>query len=213
MSSSSFDQLIALVVFSVVGAFTPGPNNVMLLASGVNFGFRRTLPHIAGIVVGHPVMVAIIAYGLGTVFRAHPWMHLAIEAVGVVYLLWLAQRIAFQPVSNGIDAGVVRTAKPLGFWPAVGFQWVNVKGWVAAISAAAVYVPETFTPTEGAAFLFSVFFPVALLATCAWTGLGAGIARFLRDRLRLRLFNLTMGVLLVVSIWPAFVDLWHWANG
>ncbi|NLH83087.1 MAG: LysE family translocator [Phyllobacteriaceae bacterium] len=208
MSSSVADQLIALLIFSVVGAFTPGPNNVMLLASGVNFGFRRTLPHMAGVALGHPLLAGFVALGLGETFRALPWLRTAIEAAGVVYLLWLAARIAFQPVARGIDPGPgARRAKPFGFFQAMGFQWVNAKGWVVVISAVSVYVPEGFGSLAGAALLMTVFFVVAVFSTAAWTALGAGIARWLRDPLRLRLFNVTMALALVASLEPAFVDL------
>lgn len=208
MPADTVDQTIALVVFTVISSMTPGPNNLMLLASGVNFGFRRTIPHIAGVVVGFPAMTALVALGLGGVFRAAPRLHDAIEAVGVVYLLWLSYRIAVQPVTRGVE---VRTkgpaAKPFGFFPAVAFQWVNAKGWVTAISAVSVYVPDGYGAVRGAAFLVAVFLPISIVSTCAWTGLGASIAHLLHEPRRLRLFNFTMAALLVASLWPAFVDL------
>ncbi|MCE1237510.1 MAG: LysE family translocator [Hyphomicrobiales bacterium] len=208
MFADYVDQTIALVVFTLISSMTPGPNNLMLLASGVNFGFRRTIPHIAGVVVGFPAMTALVALGLGGMFRAAPWLHDAIEVVGVAYLLWLAAKIAFQPVSRGVE---VRTkgaaAKPFGFFQAAAFQWVNAKGWVTAISAVSVYVPDGFGAIGGAAFLVAVFLPISIASTCAWTGLGASIAHLLHEPTRLRLFNLTMAASLVASLWPAFVDL------
>lgn len=211
MSHVFADQTIALVVFAVISFFTPGPNNVMLLASGVNFGFRRTLPHIAGVSLGYPAMTALVALGLGGVFKAVPWLHMAIEVAGVVYLLWLAAKIAFQPVDRGVDPGAgAARAKPFGFFQAAAFQWVNVKGWVMVISAVSVYVPDGLGAIGGAALLFGVFLLTGIGSTTAWAGLGTVIARFLRDPLRLRLFNLTMGLLLVVSLWPAFGDIAGW---
>lgn len=208
MTPGFSDQLIALAVFAVIASTTPGPNNLMLLASGVNFGFVRTIPHIAGVAIGFPAMTALVALGLGGMFRAAPWLHDAIEAVGVVYLLWLAGRIALQPVHRGVEAGAkAAAAKPFGFFQAVAFQWVNAKGWVTAISAVSVYVPDTFGAVGGAAFLTAVFLPVSIASTAAWTGLGASIAHLLQDPLRLRLFNLIMAALLVASLWPAVADL------
>lgn len=208
MTSSSLDQSIALIVFSIVGAFTPGPNNVMLLASGVNFGFRRTLPHMAGVTIGHPVLAVVVAIGLGETFRALPWLRIAIEAAGVVYLLWLAGKIAFQPVARGVEPGPgARRAKPFGFFQAAGFQWVNAKAWVMVISAVSVYVPEGMGTAGGAALLAVVFLLTDACSTACWAAMGVGIARWLRDPLRLRLFNVTMALLLVASLEPAFVDL------
>lgn len=214
MSPAFGDQVIALVAFSVISAFTPGPNNVMLLASGVNFGFRRTIPHIVGVSFGYPVMAALVALGLGGIFRTLPWLHTAIEALGVVYLLWLAAKIALQPVERELREGDgERRAKPFTFLQAAAFQWINAKGWVMAISAVTIYVPETLGPVGGAALLFGVNFVTAVGSTCAWAGLGTGIARWLDDPLRLRLFNVTMSLLLVASLWPAFVDLAGWIRG
>ena len=206
------DQLVALFVFSCIGAFTPGPNNVMLLASGVNFGFRRTMPHILGVAIGFPVMTALVALGLGYVFKTQPWLHVAIEIVGVVYLLWLAAKIAFQPVERGIGV-VASAAKPFGFFQAVAFQWVNVKGWIMAVSGVSVYVPDGLSPTAGALVLAGVFLVTGIGSASTWAAFGTIIARFLHEPRRLRLFNWTMGILLVLSLWPAFVDFLNWVRG
>lgn len=209
MSSTFVDQMIALFVFAHIQAYTPGPNNVMLLASGVNHGFRRTLPHMMGVAVGLPVMTTAVALGLGFVFKSHPWLHGVIEIVGVAYLLWLAAKIALQPVDRGI--GVVRTeSRPFGFWQAAAFQWVNVKGWIMVISGVSVYVPDGLGPVAGAGVLSGVYFVTAIGSAATWAAFGTLIARFLHVPARLRAFNLTMGALLVLSLWPAWVDFAHW---
>lgn len=212
MSAAFVDQLSALIVFAIISGFTPGPNNVMLLASGVNFGFRRTLPHIAGVSIGFPVMSAAVAIGLGAVFRTQPWLHTVIEAIGVVYLLWLAAKIAFQPVAGGVGE-VEATARPLTFFQAAAFQWVNVKGWIMAISGVSVYVPDGLGTYGGAALIFVVYLFNGIASSSTWAGFGTVIARFLHDPLRLRLFNLTMGALLIASLAPAWVELFHWLAG
>jgi len=212
MSTTFADQLIALFVFANISAYTPGPNNVMLLASGVNHGFRRTLPHVLGVAIGFPVMTAAVALGLGFVFKSQPWLHVAIEIVGVFYLLWLAAKIAFQPVDHGI--GVPRTeSRPFGFLQAAAFQWVNVKGWIMAISGVSVYVPDGLGPLAGAGVLSGVYFVTGIGSASTWAAFGTLIARFLHEPRRLRAFNLTMGALLVVSLWPAWIDFAHWLRG
>ena len=213
MSALFVDQLIALFLFALIAATTPGPNNVMLLTSGVNFGFRRTIPHMTGVSLGFPVMAAAVALGLGSVFQRLPWLHDVIEAIGVVYLLWLSAKIAFEPVDRGIDEGAKGTARPMSFVAAVAFQWVNVKAWIMAISGVSVYVPDGLSAPAGAAVLFAVFLTTAVLSTVQWTLFGTLIARFLHDPLRLRIFNVTMALLLVASLWPAFVDLARWISG
>ncbi len=208
------DQFWALVVFSVISFFTPGPNNVMLLTSGVNHGFRRTIPHMAGVSLGYPAMTALVALGLGSVFRAEPRFHDAVEVVGVGYLLWLAWKIATAPVDRGIDDGhVVTAARPFGFLQAAAFQWVNVKGWVMVVSAVSVYVPDGPSMIAGIALLFGVFLITGIGSTVTWAALGAMIARWFDDPVRLRAFNVAMGVLLVASLWPAFRDIAGWIGG
>ena len=212
MPAAFYDQLLALFVFAVIGAFTPGPNNVMLLASGVNFGFRRTGPHILGVAIGFPVMAAAVALGLGFVFRTQPWLHGAIEVVGVVYLLWLAAKIAFQPVENGIEV-TESASRPLSFLQAAAFQWVNAKGWIMVVSGVSVYVPTGLGPIAGASVLAAVFFTTGIGSASTWAAFGTLISRFLHEPRRLRLFNLTMGALLVLSLWPAWVDFVSWIGG
>jgi threonine/homoserine/homoserine lactone efflux protein len=206
------DQIVALLLFSAISGCTPGPNNVMLLASGVNFGFRRTIPHIVGVSIGSPLMVASVALGVGSLFRAEPRLRDLIEVAGVLYLSWLAWRIAATPVAPTIGGGARSggVGRPMGFWTAVGFQWLNVKAWVVAISAVSVYVPESWSAIAGAGLLFSVMFVTAALATVMWAGFGSLLARFLQDPIRRRLFNLIMAILLMLSLWPAFADIAGW---
>ena len=208
MSAAFADQLLALVVFAVTSFFTPGPNNVMLLTSGVNHGFRRTIPHMAGVTIGFAVMTILVAVGLGSVFHAHPRIHDVVEAAGVAYLLFLAFRIATAPVDHGLDAGGAATAaRPFSFLQGAAFQWVNAKGWVMVVSVVSIWVPEGEGATVWLVLIFVVFLVTGVGSTVTWAVLGATIARWLRAPLRLRLFNLTMAGLLVASLWPAFGDL------
>ena len=121
---------VALVVFAAVMAFTPGPNNVMVLSSGLTYGFRRTLPHIAGIAIGVSFMVAAMGLGLETIFIAYPVLQTILKYAGIAYLIYLAFGIA---MSSSVAPGQDSQRGPMTFWTAALFQWVNVKGWVMAI--------------------------------------------------------------------------------
>lgn len=196
------DLLAALIAFAFVSSVTPGPNNLMLLASGVNFGFRRTVPHMLGIGIGFTVMVALVGLGLAGVFTAWPPARAALQAVSVVYLLWLAWKIAqAAPPGNAPDS----RGRPLSFLQAAAFQWVNPKAWTMALGAVALYAPGQ----EVAAVLWvaAVFGLVNLPCVSVWTVLGMGARRRLAHPARLRLFNRAMALLLVASLWPVLAGL------
>jgi len=195
------EMFTALVVFASAMAFTPGPNNIMVTASGVNFGFRRTLPHILGITFGFFVLIAVCAAGLGAVFAAYPPLQLVLKLTGAVYLLWLAWKIAS---AAPVSAEQERVATPISFWQAALFQWVNPKAVVAAVSAIAIYVRPTHWLADFT--LLQIVFAIAtLLAVATWTGFGVALRRVLSDAKQARIFNVAMAVLLVGSIVPMVV--------
>src|SRR5512139_2622779 len=135
-----YDVFAALVLFVFVTAFTPGPNNIMVTASGVNFGFVRTVPHMAGITAGFVVLVVSAAAGLGAVFAAAPELQTALKIAGALYMLWLAWKVANSSPDSGAK---IDLARPMTFWQAVAFQWVNPKAVVMALTVIALYVrPE-----------------------------------------------------------------------
>ncbi|AJO77335.1 MULTISPECIES: LysE family translocator [Pseudomonas] len=194
----SIDLLLAFALFAFVTSVTPGPNNAMLLASGVNFGFRRTVPHILGISSGFLVLVLAVGLGLGAVFEAYPVLYKVLRYVGAAYLLYLAWNIARSgPVSQDIDG----KGRPLGFWGAAAFQWVNPKAWVMALGAI-----STYTPLQG--YFFNVVVIASLFALInapsvgVWAGFGSVLRNVLRDPRWLRLFNYGMALLLVISLFP-----------
>jgi threonine/homoserine/homoserine lactone efflux protein len=199
MSSAvmSLDVLLALASFAFVGSVTPGPNNVMLLASGLNYGIRRSLPHAFGISLGFGAMVVIVALGMGQVFRAYPQIETGLTVIGAVYMLYLAWQIAQAgEVAEG-EAG----ARPMTFLEAAAFQWVNPKAWVLAVTAAVAFVPVQW-PVIGALIVGVVFILVNLPSISIWLAFGAGLRRFLADPAKRRVFNWTMAALLVASLWP-----------
>jgi threonine/homoserine/homoserine lactone efflux protein len=203
--------MVALAVFTFATAFTPGPNNIMVTASGVNFGFARTIPHMAGITIGFLVLIVACAAGLGLMFTAMPALHLALKIIGALYMLWLAWKVAnARPAGEGNgDSGKGLgdgSARPLTFLQGAAFQWVNPKAVVIALSAISLYVrPDHRLADILTVLLMFGFFTAATVIT--WTGFGVALRSVLRHPRRARIFNVVMALLLVVSIapmvWPA----------
>ncbi len=191
------DLFLGLLLFAFVSSITPGPNNMMLLSSGLTFGFRRTIPHILGVALGHPAMVLAIGFGLGEVFERVPAAYTALKITGAAYMLYLAWRIA----SSGPVKARAGDARPLTFFQAALFQWVNPKGVIMAVTVVSLYtVPADFTASLVIAA--TVFLFTNLLAVSTWTAFGSMLQRFLSDDRAVRWFNIVMAVLLVLSLIP-----------
>lgn len=202
LNSLPLELLPAFALFAFVSSITPGPNNTMLLASGVNFGFRRTMPHAVGISVGFAVMVLAVGLGLGAVFKAVPVLYTVLRYVGAVYLLYLAWKIATSgPVGQAQD----NSAKPMGFWAAAAFQWVNPKAWVMAVSGVTTYAPAQGYVTNVIAIAV-VFGIINMPSVCVWAGFGSLLRNLLQDPRWRVAFNITMAVLLVASLYPLLVS-------
>ncbi len=193
MSPQSFT---ALLLFMIVALFTPGPNNTMLLSSGVAYGLKRSAPHISGINIGFSLMAFLVCLGLGAIFMASPLLHNALRIVCAAYLCWLAWKIAHAgEVGETGDA-----ARPQTFYQAAMFQWVNPKAWMAAIAAAAYGIQGK--PFASACIIAGVALVVGFPASVTWVTFGAGLRRFLKSPRALRVFNVAMALLLVVSALP-----------
>ena len=192
----SIELLLALVGFAFVSSITPGPNNLMLMASGANFGFRRTVPHMLGVGIGFTIMVLLVGAGLMQVFDRWPVAHQALKVVSVAYLLWLAWKIARagEPGQGGTGA------QPISFLQAAAFQWVNPKAWFMALTAITAYAPDRSLWAVGLVAL--IFGAINLPTVSSWTLLGREMRRVLTNPRRLTLFNWTMAGLLVASLWP-----------
>jgi threonine/homoserine/homoserine lactone efflux protein len=194
--------LIAFVMFAVVMFFTPGPNNVMLLSSGLTYGFRRTLPHIAGITLGFAFMVAAVGLGLGTVFIAYPVLQTILKYAGIAYLIYLAGMIA---MSGAVTPRQDNRRGPMTFWAAVLFQWVNVKGWVMAIGIITAYSAVASFPWN-IAIQATLMLVLGAVSSMTWTLFGSSLRSFLTSPLAVRVFNVLMALLLLGSLYPVFTD-------
>ena len=194
----SLDAFLALLVYALVTSITPGPNNLMLLASGVNFGIARTVPHMLGISIGFLVLLLAVGFGLGAVLTAFPALHMALKIAGAAYLLYLAWKIA---MSRSISDKKGAEGRPMRFIDAAAFQWVNPKAWVMAIIAMAVYTNPDH-PFVSVALISIAFTIVNLPSVSVWAGFGTALRGFLSDPVRLKWFNITMGVLLAATLWP-----------
>ncbi|WP_322889635.1 MULTISPECIES: LysE family translocator [unclassified Yoonia] len=197
----TYEILIALVGFAFASSITPGPNNVMLMASGANYGLRRTVPHMLGISVGHAFMVFMVGVVLLGVFLTYPALNIVLKVVSAAYMLWLAWKIA-----NAVppEAKAV-TGKPFTFLQAAAFQWVNPKAWFMAITAISAYAPQDRGLVVGSLMVAGVFAATNLPAVTVWAWIGVQVRRWLGTARRLRMFNITMAVLLVASLWPMLV--------
>ena len=191
------ETFLALLVFSFVSSITPGPNNFMLMASGVNFGFRQTIPHMLGIAVGFASLLLAVGFGLGALLIAFPQLNLALKVLGGAYLLYLSWKIATNRSIGSAGTG----ASPMTFMQATAFQWVNPKAWVMAITAMSVYTnPQA--PLVSVLLVAAAFTIVNLPSVSTWTGFGVVLRQFLADPVRLKWFNIAMGVLLAATLWP-----------
>lgn len=197
------EQLLAFSLFTLAGAVTPGPNNTISTLSGATFGFRKTMPQMLGVSVGYPLMLAALGLGLGELFKVLPWLHNAMRYVGAAFLLYLAWKLvrANAPQSAG-------TARPVGFFEAFFFQWLNPKAWSIALGAIAAFTTPGLSTN---AFLWEVAIFTAISAVITfpslvlWCLFGVAISAMLKDDRKRRIFNYTLAVILVLSIAVLFV--------
>ena len=192
----NIETLTALALFAFVSSATPGPNNLMLMASGANYGFRRTIPHMFGISLGFLVLMLLAGIGLVQVFDTYPVSHTILKVLSVMYMVYLASKIATAAPVKERSA----SSRPMTFLQAAAFQWVNPKAWAMALTAITVYVADGgVLVLTLAAFIFAC---VNLPSITVWTVMGQQMARILTNPVRLRVFNWTMAALLIASLYP-----------
>jgi threonine/homoserine/homoserine lactone efflux protein len=195
------EMILPLTVFGFVSSITPGPNNVMLTASGSAFGFRRSVPHMLGITLGFPVMIFTVGLGLGEIFIKYSQVHLALKYVGAAYLLYLAWRIAQSGQPGDSDA----KGRPLSFLEAAAFQWVNPKAWMMAVSS----IPA-FTTIGGNYYaellVITLVWGLLCIPSClTWCLFGVAIRQLIRTPETARIVNYGLAVLVALSIVPLFL--------
>lgn len=198
-------EYLAIMAFAITTCVTPGPNNAMIMASGLNYGIRRSMPHFTGIILGFPVMVLAVGLGIAQLFEVYPVLHLVLKIVGAAYLSYLAYKIASSPVSeNNVTEG-----KPFTFVQAAAFQWVNPKAWVLAVGATVTYT------TLGDGYVLQVLTIGAIFLVCGapcimlWLWGGASLKTLMRNPGYVRVFNISMALLLMASLVPVFIDLYQ----
>lgn len=190
-----FQQVGALALFAIVTTFTPGPNNLMLMTSGANVGFKRTIPHMLGVTLGFGLMLILVGVGLMGVFSAYPMAHQLLKYASLIYLLYLAVKIAMSGKAQGTDE-----YKPMTFLAAASFQWVNPKGWSMALSAITLY--SSAGHWWELSLIALVFILANLPSVCFWAAAGTRLQHWLTTSLRIKSFNYLMAVLLLLSTVP-----------
>jgi threonine/homoserine/homoserine lactone efflux protein len=200
--SISQPLLLAFTLFALVMFFTPGPNNIMLLSSAVTYGFRRTLPHIAGITIGFAFMIAAVGTGLGTVFIAYPVLQTVFKYAGAIYLVYLAAIIA---ASGPAQDGQNGRRGPMTFLGAAMFQWVNAKGWVVVIGTITAYAAIARFPWN-IVIQTAISLAIGAASSLSWALFGSALRPVLASVRAVRIFNITMAGLLLASLYPVFMD-------
>ncbi len=199
----TIELITALIAFAFVTSITPGPNNLMLMTSAINFGFRRTLPHMLGVALGFTFMIAMIGLGLKEIFDAFPISYQILKIISVIFLSYLAWKIAnAAPLKKN---GNNNTTKPLNFLQAAAFQWINPKAWIMAVSAIGTYTTSDQTML-GMILVAVIFGAINLPSISIWVAMGTKLQSFLNSALRLRIFNVTAALLLIFSLAPVLLS-------
>ena len=197
---------LAVLFFAFSTTITPGPNNIMIMSSGVNYGVKASLPHWLGICLGFPLMVLLVGLGFGLVFDRYPHLHQLIKVLGTAYLLYLAWRIA----SARTETIATGKSKPLNFWQAAAFQWVNGKAWVMASGAVAAFTSVTGVYWWQVLMITLAFLLVAFPCVGVWMLFGAGLRKLLNNAVAQRIFNLLMALILLLSVLPVVIEIWQY---
>ena len=199
------EQWWGAALFMLVSSITPGPNNTMLMASGVHFGYRRTLAHLVGVQLGFGFMLIAVGLGLHAVLAQFPAFYDVVRFAGGAYMVWMAWSLASArphvQEQATIEQSLQNEPQPLGFWGAVLFQWVNPKAWVMAVTIMSAYVP----PGAGLLHIAPLGLMFAVLGfpcSSVWVGFGSALRSYLQDPFRMRVFNCSMAAALLASLYP-----------
>lgn len=188
-------ELVALVPFAFVGTVSPGPNNTVLWASGLRFGFRPTIPHVLGTALGIGVLVVGVSAGIGALLEAVPAAELVLKVVGSLYLLYVAYLVLG---SGGV--GRTEVSNPLTVWQAIAFQCVNPKAWIFAIAAVGTFLPPGLPWVVGVAVLAGILMAVVVGSSSIWAVGGAALGRVVDDERTRRIISIGLAAMLVASV-------------
>lgn len=194
-------DLIPILLFAISTTLTPGPNNFLIMNSGLKFGIKKSLPHYLGICVGFPLMVLLVALGFGAIFLKYQWLKQILKIIGSIYMLYLAWQI----LSSSSNAKIFSASKPFSFTKAVMFQWINPKAWLMAIGAISIFTITTSYFTNAVAISI-IFFLACLPLIGVWLIFGAVLQKILKEEKHQRWFNIVMAICLVASIAMIFLD-------
>tara|TARA_A200000159_G_scaffold119154_1_gene113069 strand:- start:9 stop:620 length:612 start_codon:yes stop_codon:yes gene_type:complete len=197
-------EYLTIILFAIATCVTPGPNNTMIMTSGLNYGIQRSLPHYLGIILGFPAMVVAVGLGLASLFEQYAVLHLLLKVAGASYLTFLAWKIASAPVS---DLSVTE-GKPFTFLQAAAFQWVNPKAWVLAVGATAIYTVVGSDYSLQVLVIAIIFLVFGAPCIMLWLWFGASLKRLLQKPESVKYFNYAMATLLMLSLLPVFNDIY-----
>ncbi len=192
--------LVALIIFTFVTSVTPGPNNMMLLASGAQFGFKRSLPHLFGIVIGVALLLSLVLLGLGALFQLYPALYDILKVLGSLYLLWLAWKISSAPTEQGKLQKFTKKAQPLKCWQASLFQFINPKAWAMVIGSVSTFTLAGDLYLQSGLTIMLCFAVMGFIAISIWVWFGVVISKLLTTVKRQRIFNYSMGLLTAATI-------------
>lgn len=200
----SLTMLVSITSFALAGVLTPGPNNIMLLSSGLTFGYRSTIPHMMGVMLGFSIMVVLVGLGIGAVFETFPVIFTVLKVVGISYLFWMAWRIANS--KGEIDTKNSQSSKPFTFLQAASFQWVNPKAWFMAITTTVSFVTNPKIGFMQVLVISFIFMICGFISTNTWTLGGVYLKKFIKNTLHVRIFNITMALLIIASVLPVIFE-------
>ncbi len=189
------NELAAFLGFAFVGTVSPGPNNTVLWASGMTFGFRRTVAHVLGTALGMGALVLGVSAGIGAILDAVPVAELLLKVVGSAYLLWVAYHVA---AGGGI--GRTEVSHPLSLWQGAVFQWVNPKAWIFTIAAVGTFLPPDLPRIVGVGLLTGILMVVVVGSASVWAAGGAALGRVVDDERTRRVVSAILAILLVASV-------------
>ena len=196
----SLTMLISIASFTLATVMTPGPNNIMLLSSGLTFGYKRTIPHILGVMLGFPLMVVCVGLGVGSVFELFPMVFTVLKIVGITYLLWMAWHIAH--AKGSYDTQESSSDRPFTFLQAAVFQWVNPKAWMMAITATSSFTTDPDRAFIQVLVIAGIYMLSGVISTSSWALGGLFLKKLIKSEKSIRIFNISMAVLIVASILP-----------